>query len=80
MLIPALGPCCEALRSSGALARRLANHVPFAQAGIPSISLLDAESPFLHTADDTPERLDADSLAKTGKLILYFVATPATIQ
>ena len=58
----------------------LANHVPFAQAGIPSISLLDAESPFLHTADDTPERLDADSLAKTGKLILYFVAAPATAQ
>ena len=58
----------------------LANHVPFAQAGIPGISLLDAESPFLHTADDTPERLDADSLAKTGKLILYFVASPTAVR
>ncbi len=57
----------------------LADHVPFAQAGIPSISLLDAESPFLHTADDTTERLDADSLAKTGSLILYF-ATTTTLQ
>jgi hypothetical protein len=53
----------------------LADHVPFEQAGIPSITLLDAESPFLHTADDTAERLDANSLAKTGNLIPYFAAT-----
>jgi glutaminyl-peptide cyclotransferase len=58
----------------------LADHVPFAQAGIPSITLLDAESPFLNTADDTVERLDADSLAKVGNLILYFVATTTTVQ
>jgi len=58
----------------------LADHVPFAQAGIPSITLLDAESPFLNTADDTAERLNADSLAKTGNLILYFVATTTTVQ
>jgi peptidase M28-like protein len=53
----------------------LADHVPFAQAGIPSIALRDADSPFLNTADDTPDRLDGDSLTKTGNLILYFAAT-----
>jgi glutaminyl-peptide cyclotransferase len=58
----------------------LADHVPFAQAAIPSIILLDADSPFLNTADDTVERLGADSLAKTGNLILYFVATTTTVQ
>jgi glutaminyl-peptide cyclotransferase len=58
----------------------LADHVPFAQAGIPSVTLLDAEAPFLHTADDTPERLDADSLAKTGQLILYFAASTTPAQ
>jgi glutaminyl-peptide cyclotransferase len=58
----------------------LADHVPFAQASIPSIALLDAESPFLNTADDTVERLDAASLGKIGNLILYFVATTATVQ
>jgi hypothetical protein len=52
----------------------LADHLPFAQAGIPSIALLDADSPFLNTADDTADRLDGDSLAKTGNLILYFIA------
>ena len=53
----------------------LADHVPFAQAGIPSITLLDADSPFLKTADDTVDRLSGDSLAKTGSLILYYLAT-----
>jgi glutaminyl-peptide cyclotransferase len=53
----------------------LADHVPFAQAGIPSIALRDADSPVLNTADDTPDRLDGDSLTKTGSLILYFAAT-----
>jgi glutaminyl-peptide cyclotransferase len=53
----------------------LADHVPFAQAGIPSITLLDANAPFLKTADDTVDRLSGDSLAKTGSLILYYLAT-----
>jgi glutaminyl-peptide cyclotransferase len=58
----------------------LADHVPFAQAGIPSIALLDADSPFLNTADDTADRLDGDSLAKTGTLILYLVASETVTQ
>ncbi len=58
----------------------LADHVPFAQAGIPSIALLNADSPFLYTADDTADRLDGDSLSKTGKLILYFIANETTIR
>ena len=58
----------------------LADHVPFAQAGIPSIALRDADSPFLNTADDTPDRLDGDSLTKTGSLILYFAATEKKTQ
>jgi peptidase M28-like protein len=53
----------------------LADHVPFVQAGIPSIALLDADSPILQTADDTADRLNGDSLAKTGRLILHYVAT-----
>jgi glutaminyl-peptide cyclotransferase len=53
----------------------LGDHTPFAQAGIPSLALLDADSPFLNTADDTPDRLDENSLAKTGILILYFIAS-----
>jgi glutaminyl-peptide cyclotransferase len=58
----------------------LADHVPFAQAGVPSIALLDVDSPFLNTADDTADRLDVNSLVKTGSLILYFVATERVRQ
>jgi hypothetical protein len=58
----------------------LADHTPFAQAGIPSIALLDADFPFLNTADDTIDRLDADSLLKAGKLILYFIAAARTTE
>jgi hypothetical protein len=56
----------------------LADQIPFLQAGIPSVALLEADSPFLNTADDTVERLSADSLAKTGKMILYLLATTGT--
>jgi Peptidase family M28 len=56
----------------------LADQMPFLQAGIPSVALLEADSPILNTADDTVERLNIDSLAKTGKTILYFVAATTT--
>jgi glutaminyl-peptide cyclotransferase len=58
----------------------LADHIPFTQAGIPSLALLDADIPFLNTADDTADRLDGDSLAKTGNLILYFIAAERATQ
>jgi glutaminyl-peptide cyclotransferase len=58
----------------------LGDQMPFLQAGIPSVALLDADSPVLNTADDTIERLNVDSLAKTGKTVLYFLATTATSQ
>jgi glutaminyl-peptide cyclotransferase len=58
----------------------LADQMPFLQAGIPSVALLEADSQVLNTADDSSERLSADSLAKTGKMVLYFVATTATSQ
>jgi glutaminyl-peptide cyclotransferase len=58
----------------------LADHVPFLQVGIPSATLLDADSPFLKTADDTADRLNADSLAKVGRLILYYVTSNTATQ
>ena len=56
----------------------LADQMPFLQAGIPSVALLEADSPIFNTADDTVEQLNVDSLAKTGKTILYFVAAATT--
>ena len=37
----------------------LGDQVPFQQANVPALALLDAESPYLHTADDNVDRLDA---------------------
>jgi len=53
----------------------LTDHVPFQQAGIPALALLDADSPYVDTADDNPEQLDADSLRQTGSLLLYFLGS-----
>jgi hypothetical protein len=44
------------------------------------VALLNMDSPYLNTADDTADRLDGDSLAKTGNLILYFVSTERATQ
>jgi glutaminyl-peptide cyclotransferase len=58
----------------------LADQMPFLQAGIPSVALLEANSLILNTADDVSARLSADSLARTGKMILYFVAMTARTE
>jgi glutaminyl-peptide cyclotransferase len=56
----------------------LNDHIPFQQANVPAIALLDAEAPYLHTVDDSAEQLDAGSLAKVGQLVLYFLSTEAS--
>ncbi len=53
----------------------LSDHVPFSQARIPALALLDPDSPVLETADDGPDRLSAVSLAQSGKLVLYYLAS-----
>jgi glutaminyl-peptide cyclotransferase len=53
----------------------LTDQVPFAQAGIPALALLDPGSPFLQTADDVPERVSAEALAKSGALVLYYLSS-----
>lgn len=52
----------------------LGDQVPFQHANIPAIALLDAESPYLHTADDNLNRVDPASLAKVGQLVLYVLS------
>ncbi|MBV9999683.1 MAG: M28 family peptidase [Verrucomicrobia bacterium] len=52
----------------------LGDQVPFQQANIPAIALLDTESPYLHTADDNLDRVDPASLAKVGQLVLYVLS------
>lgn len=58
----------------------LLDHVPFQEAGIPAIALLDADSPILNTADDTGDHLEAEALAKAGYLVLYILSKQITDQ
>jgi Zn-dependent M28 family amino/carboxypeptidase len=52
----------------------LLDHVPFENAGVPAIALLDANAIYLNTADDDASRLSPDALAEAGQLVLYFLS------
>jgi len=52
------------------------DHLPFLHAGIPALLLTDSAYPYVRTADDTLDRLDAGALARTGSLVLKLLAEP----
>lgn len=47
------------------------DHVPLNQAKIPAVDFIDFNYPSWHTADDTLDKLAADSLQKVGAVTLY---------
>jgi Zn-dependent M28 family amino/carboxypeptidase len=49
------------------------DHVPFLQAGIPAIDLIDPEDPRWHTTADLPEHCAPESLRDVGRLLLGIV-------
>jgi glutaminyl-peptide cyclotransferase len=49
------------------------DHLPFIQAGIPAIDLIDFDYPFWHTLADTPDKCSAESLAAVGTVILRYL-------
>ena len=56
----------------------LDDHLPFVQAGVPSVVLIDFNygrgNRFWHTPQDTLDKLSAESLAKVGQVLLEVVA------
>lgn len=52
------------------------DHVPFLGAGVPAVDLIDFDYPQWHTADDTPARCSAASLAQAGRLVTDLVYRP----
>lgn len=48
----------------------LDDHIPFAQAGIPSVDIIDIDYPYWHTLADAPEHVSADSLKMVGNVLL----------
>jgi Zn-dependent M28 family amino/carboxypeptidase len=46
------------------------DHVPFLQAGVPAVDVIDIDYPPWHTADDTLAQISSKSLAIVGEVIL----------
>jgi Zn-dependent M28 family amino/carboxypeptidase len=46
------------------------DHVPFVQRGVPATLLIDFDYPPWHTADDTLDKISAQSLAVVGEVVL----------
>jgi Zn-dependent M28 family amino/carboxypeptidase len=52
----------------------LDDHVPFIQAGIPSVDIIDIDYPYWHTSADTADKVSARSLQIVGATLLAWLA------
>jgi len=52
------------------------DHVPFLEAGIPAVDIIDFEYPYWHTVADTPDKLSARSLEVVGAVIVSLLYAP----
>jgi peptidase M28-like protein len=50
------------------------DHVPLNAIGIPTIDIIDFDYPWWHTADDTMDKISAQSLQIVGSVALYYLA------
>jgi glutaminyl-peptide cyclotransferase len=49
------------------------DHVPFIEAGIPAVDIIDIEYPYWHTSQDTLDKVSASSLAAVGDTLLQWI-------
>ena len=50
------------------------DHAPLNAIGIPTIDIIDFDYPWWHTADDTMDKISAQSLQIVGSVALYYLA------
>jgi Zn-dependent M28 family amino/carboxypeptidase len=58
----------------------LDDHVPFQEAGIPSVDIIDFDYPYWHTTSDTMDNISADSLEIVGKTVLEWLRQLLSIK
>jgi glutaminyl-peptide cyclotransferase len=46
------------------------DHLPFIQAGIPAVDIIDFDYPFWHTTEDTIDKVSPESLQVVGDVVL----------
>jgi Zn-dependent M28 family amino/carboxypeptidase len=49
------------------------DHIPFLQAGIPAVDIIDIEYPYWHTIADTADKVSAESLEAVGATLLAWL-------
>ncbi|HTP02378.1 MAG TPA: M28 family peptidase [Anaerolineales bacterium] len=50
------------------------DHLPFIDAGIPSVDIIDIDYPYWHTTSDTPDHVSASSLQMVGNVLWEWLA------
>jgi Zn-dependent M28 family amino/carboxypeptidase len=53
--------------------RILDDHVPFLQAGIPAVDIIDFDYPYWHTTEDSIDKISAESLNIVGDTINHWL-------
>ena len=54
--------------------RLLDDHIPFIEAGIPAVDIIDFDYPYWHTTADTADKVSAASLQAVGETLLAWIA------
>lgn len=49
------------------------DHLPFLEAGIPAVDIIDIEYPYWHTLQDTPDKVSPASLQAVGETLLHWI-------
>jgi Zn-dependent M28 family amino/carboxypeptidase len=57
--------------------RMLDDHIPFIDAGIPAVDVIDFDYPYWHTTADTADKVSAQSLKIVGDTLMAWIIAPA---
>lgn len=57
--------------------RILDDHVPFLDAGIPAVDIIDFDYPYWHTVEDTADKVSPESLEIIGSTLLHWIVQPS---
>jgi glutaminyl-peptide cyclotransferase len=53
--------------------RIIDDHLPFMQAGIPAVDIIDFDYPYWHTISDTPDKVSSKSLEAVGNVVINWL-------
>jgi glutaminyl-peptide cyclotransferase len=56
------------------------DHIPFLDAGIPAIDVIDFDYPSWHTTHDTPDKCSPESLDSVGRVLLSLITKPGFVS